>query len=135
MLYVETSALEATNVENAFLTVLTEIYRIMSKKTLLANDGQTMPSRHLSRELGLLFLAKTQIQEGQRSHATIIYLSLRRRPPSSFTFPYQPRLATPLPHPHPLLSMHDTHSLVIFSLVHPTPPCNPFSPPPITFEP
>ncbi|THG03594.1 hypothetical protein TEA_018660 [Camellia sinensis var. sinensis] len=62
MLYVETSALEATNVESAFLTVLTEIYRIMSKKTLLANDGQTMPSQHLSRELGLLFLAKTQIR-------------------------------------------------------------------------
>ncbi|GMQ02005.1 hypothetical protein CsSME_00048436 [Camellia sinensis var. sinensis] len=56
MLYVETSALEATNVESAFLTVLTEIYRIMSKKTLL----------HLSRELRLLFLAKTRIQEGQR---------------------------------------------------------------------
>ncbi|CAL5351990.1 unnamed protein product [Camellia sinensis] len=37
--FMETSALEATNVESAFLTVLTEIYRIMSKKTLLANDG------------------------------------------------------------------------------------------------
>ncbi|THG16721.1 hypothetical protein TEA_021790 [Camellia sinensis var. sinensis] len=40
MLYVETSALEATNVESAFLTVLTEIYRIMSKKTLLANGEE-----------------------------------------------------------------------------------------------
>ncbi|KAL5975951.1 Ras-related protein RABA4d [Asimina triloba] len=36
--FIETSALEATNVETAFLTVLTEIYRIVSKKALVAND-------------------------------------------------------------------------------------------------
>lgn len=36
--FMETSALEATNVETAFFTVLTEIYRIISKKTLAAND-------------------------------------------------------------------------------------------------
>jgi Ras-related protein Rab-11A len=34
----ETSALEATNVETAFFTILTEIYRIISKKALAAND-------------------------------------------------------------------------------------------------
>ncbi|KAK2989021.1 hypothetical protein RJ640_014211 [Escallonia rubra] len=34
--FMETSALEATNIESAFLTVLTEIYRIMSKKSLIA---------------------------------------------------------------------------------------------------
>ncbi|KAM7272015.1 hypothetical protein ACFE04_031229 [Oxalis oulophora] len=38
LFFMETSALEATNVETAFLTVLTEIYRIISKKTLAAND-------------------------------------------------------------------------------------------------
>ncbi|XVF79592.1 hypothetical protein PTKIN_Ptkin15bG0001600 [Pterospermum kingtungense] len=38
--FMETSALEATNVESAFLTVLTEIYRIISKKNLVANDEQ-----------------------------------------------------------------------------------------------
>ncbi|KAA8518231.1 hypothetical protein F0562_015705 [Nyssa sinensis] len=37
--FMETSALEATNVETAFLTVLNDIYRIISKKTLAANDG------------------------------------------------------------------------------------------------
>lgn len=34
----ETSALESTNVEIAFFTTLTEIYRIVSKKTLTASD-------------------------------------------------------------------------------------------------
>lgn len=38
--FLETSALEATNVENAFYTVLTEIYRIVSKKALIANEDQ-----------------------------------------------------------------------------------------------
>ncbi|KAK6232256.1 hypothetical protein SCA6_002329 [Theobroma cacao] len=38
LFFMETSALESTNVETAFLTVLTEIYRIISKKTLAAND-------------------------------------------------------------------------------------------------
>ncbi|CAL9191239.1 unnamed protein product [Musa hybrid cultivar] len=39
LFFLETSALEATNVESAFLTVLTDIYRITSKKSLVANDG------------------------------------------------------------------------------------------------
>ncbi|PWA63090.1 RAB GTPase [Artemisia annua] len=34
--FMETSALEATNVESAFLTALTEIYRIIGKKSLSA---------------------------------------------------------------------------------------------------
>lgn len=38
LFFMETSALEATNVETAFLTILTEIYRIISKKALVAND-------------------------------------------------------------------------------------------------
>ncbi|KAG4968392.1 hypothetical protein AAZX31_12G155700 [Glycine max] len=36
--FIETSALEATNVENAFQTILAEIYRIISKKSLSSND-------------------------------------------------------------------------------------------------
>ncbi|GAA0154545.1 small GTPase [Lithospermum erythrorhizon] len=36
--FMETSALESTNVENAFKTVLKEIYTIISKKTLTAGD-------------------------------------------------------------------------------------------------
>ncbi|KAK2400651.1 ras-related protein RABA4d [Trifolium repens] len=38
LFFMETSALESTNVETAFLTILTEIYRLISKKTLTAND-------------------------------------------------------------------------------------------------
>ncbi|KAK9671537.1 hypothetical protein RND81_12G037200 [Saponaria officinalis] len=37
LFFMETSALDSTNVETAFLTVLTEIYRTISKKTLSAN--------------------------------------------------------------------------------------------------
>ena len=36
--FMETSALEATNVENAFAEVLTQIYRIVSKKTVEGGD-------------------------------------------------------------------------------------------------
>lgn len=38
LFFLETSALEALNVETAFLTVLTEVYRVVSKKTLLTNE-------------------------------------------------------------------------------------------------
>ncbi|GAB2221553.1 hypothetical protein Droror1_Dr00012737 [Drosera rotundifolia] len=37
LFFMETSALDTTNVESAFFTVLTEIYRTVSKKSLLAN--------------------------------------------------------------------------------------------------
>lgn len=37
--FMETSALEATNVESAFMTILTEIYRIISKKSLAAGES------------------------------------------------------------------------------------------------
>lgn len=37
--FVETSALDATNVDKAFQTVLTEIYRIISKKALAADEA------------------------------------------------------------------------------------------------
>ncbi|KAA8536598.1 hypothetical protein F0562_029076 [Nyssa sinensis] len=36
--FIETSALEATNVENAFKTILSEIYRIISKKSLSSDE-------------------------------------------------------------------------------------------------
>lgn len=38
--FLETSALDATNVETAFTTVLTEIFNIVNKKTLAANEDQ-----------------------------------------------------------------------------------------------
>ncbi|KAL0422216.1 UNVERIFIED_CONTAM: Ras-related protein RABA2a [Sesamum latifolium] len=36
--FIETSALEATNVEKAFQTILSEIYRIISKKSLASDE-------------------------------------------------------------------------------------------------
>ncbi|KAF7804115.1 transcription factor bHLH130-like [Senna tora] len=43
LFFMETSALESTNVETAFITILTEIYRIISRKTLTAN-GEAGPN-------------------------------------------------------------------------------------------
>ncbi|KAK8699274.1 hypothetical protein V6N13_115364 [Hibiscus sabdariffa] len=40
--FIETSALEATNVEKAFQTILSEIYRIISKKSL--SSGEPAPA-------------------------------------------------------------------------------------------
>jgi Ras-related protein Rab-11A len=37
--FMETSALESTNVENAFAEVLTQIYRIVSKRAVEAGEG------------------------------------------------------------------------------------------------
>ncbi|XP_015056690.1 ras-related protein Rab11D [Solanum pennellii] len=40
LFFLETSAMEATNVEDAFLTVLTEIFNIVNKKNLAGGDDQ-----------------------------------------------------------------------------------------------
>lgn len=40
LFFLETSAMEATNVDAAFYTVLTEIFGIVSKKSLVANEEQ-----------------------------------------------------------------------------------------------
>lgn len=45
--FMETSALEATNVESAFLTGLEEIYRVASKKSLTTNAGDYAKSSSL----------------------------------------------------------------------------------------
>lgn len=42
--FLETSALEALNVEKAFQTILTEIYHIISKKALAAQQAETSAS-------------------------------------------------------------------------------------------
>ncbi|XP_010458259.1 PREDICTED: ras-related protein RABA2a-like [Camelina sativa] len=39
--FIETSALEASNVEKAFQTILSEIYRIISKKSISSDQGTT----------------------------------------------------------------------------------------------
>jgi len=43
--FIETSALDASNVESAFQTILTEIYRIVSKKALENNDANIAPTK------------------------------------------------------------------------------------------
>lgn len=49
LFFIETSALEATNVETAFVNVLTEIYRVVSKKSLVANEADSAGSSALLR--------------------------------------------------------------------------------------
>lgn len=53
--FLETSALEATNIEKAFQTILTEIYHIVSKKALAAQEagvGTTLPGQGTSINVG-----------------------------------------------------------------------------------
>lgn len=45
--YMETSALEATNVESAFLNALKEIYRVATKKSLITNGSDYAKSNSL----------------------------------------------------------------------------------------
>ncbi|XP_038905902.1 ras-related protein RABA4c [Benincasa hispida] len=47
LFFMETSALEATNVETAFNTILTEIYRVISRKALIANEEDSGGSSSL----------------------------------------------------------------------------------------
>ncbi|XP_061972477.1 ras-related protein Rab11D-like [Populus nigra] len=41
LFFLETSALQATNVESAFMTLLTEIFNIVNKKNLIAGENQS----------------------------------------------------------------------------------------------
>lgn len=50
LFFLETSALEATNVENAFATVLTEIFNIVNRKNLAASEDQSNDNPSLSGE-------------------------------------------------------------------------------------
>lgn len=62
LFFMETSALESTNVETTFLTILTEIYRIISKKTLTAN-GEADPSGN-SLLKGSVIIVPNQDEDG-----------------------------------------------------------------------
>ncbi|PHU19220.1 Ras-related protein RABA1h [Capsicum chinense] len=50
--FMETSALEALNVENSFKEVLTQIYRVVSRKALDIGDGPASVSRGQAINIG-----------------------------------------------------------------------------------
>eukprot|EP00250_Pteridium_aquilinum_P033059 c5159_g1_i1 orf=286-936(-) len=51
--FMETSALEATNVEHAFQQILTQIYRVVSKKALdIGEDSAAVPSQGQTVDVG-----------------------------------------------------------------------------------
>ena len=67
LFFMETSALEAINVEAAFLTALTEIYRIISKKTLVANEeAESGGSSSLLKGTKIVVPGKEPESEGSR---------------------------------------------------------------------
>ncbi|XWS56224.1 hypothetical protein CRYUN_Cryun09bG0067800 [Craigia yunnanensis] len=65
LFFMETSALESTNVETAFLTVLSEIYRIISKKTLAPND-ELDPNGNSNLLKGTRIIVPNQEQQTER---------------------------------------------------------------------
>lgn len=46
--FIETSALDSTNVEEAFKKILTEIYHIVSKKPLSSDENTPVPGQGTS---------------------------------------------------------------------------------------
>ncbi|CAH1440388.1 unnamed protein product [Lactuca virosa] len=56
--FMETSALDATNVETAFAEVLTQIYRIVSKKAMDAAQDTTLPSKGDKIDVGKEYVQK-----------------------------------------------------------------------------
>lgn len=66
LFFMETSALEATNVEPAFLTVLTEIYRVVSKKALVANESESAGNSALLKGTNIVVRGQEPIPTGNK---------------------------------------------------------------------
>jgi Ras-related protein Rab-11A len=64
--FIETSALEATNVEKAFHQILTEIYHIVSKKVMDADDK----AGKLSAQAGTRIVVDTPQEEGSKKKSS-----------------------------------------------------------------
>uniref|UniRef100_A0A6N2LVI7 Uncharacterized protein n=1 Tax=Salix viminalis TaxID=40686 RepID=A0A6N2LVI7_SALVM len=65
LFFMETSALEATNVESAFLSVLTEIYRVISKKALIANEQESGGSSSLLKGTNIVVPEQEPVSGGE----------------------------------------------------------------------
>jgi len=65
LFFMETSALEATNVESAFLSVLTEIYRVISKKALIANEQESGGSSSLLKGTNIVVPEQEPVSGGR----------------------------------------------------------------------
>lgn len=61
--FMETSALESLNVENAFTEVLTQIYHVVSKKALDIGNDPMVPPRGQTINVG----GKEEVQEEKKS--------------------------------------------------------------------
>lgn len=66
LFFMETSALEATNVEPAFLTVLTEIYRVVNKKALIANESESAGNSALLKGTNIVVPGQEPIPTGNK---------------------------------------------------------------------
>ncbi|GFP98177.1 RAS-related protein rgp1 [Phtheirospermum japonicum] len=66
LFFMETSALEATNVEPAFLNILTEIYRVASKKALVANETESGGSESLLKGTKIVVPGQEPIPAGNK---------------------------------------------------------------------
>ncbi|XP_010442212.1 PREDICTED: ras-related protein RABA4c-like [Camelina sativa] len=66
LFFMETSALDSNNVEPSFLTVLTEIYRIVSKKNLVANEeGESGGDSSLLQGTKILVAGEETVTKGK----------------------------------------------------------------------
>ncbi|KAL7120623.1 hypothetical protein ACP275_02G133200 [Erythranthe tilingii] len=68
LFFMETSALEATNVEPAFLTILTEIYRVVSKKALVANEAESGGNESLLKGTKIVVPGQESVPSGSKSN-------------------------------------------------------------------
>ncbi|KAI4348745.1 hypothetical protein L6164_009428 [Bauhinia variegata] len=111
LFFMETSALEATNVETAFLTILTEIYRIISKKTLSANGGADSID-HSGLLKGTRIIVPNDAQDPKKgSHSSPRFYFTRKRVPPPSRNPFIFKVNSGMPESRDRLSRPDEATL------------------------